>query len=196
MSRIVALTGATGFIGQVIWQFLLKAGWTVRPLVRPSSHFLAQRVSTDDVIQGTLREESSLQALVEGVDAVVHCAGTVRGRTHSDFSEANVEGVRRLVQIASSHCPRARFVLISSLAAREPQLSSYAKSKRDGEEVLSSLAGSMPWVILRPPAVYGPCDRALRPLFSWIRRGIGIRLGEKDARFSMLYVDDLAEAVT
>ena len=53
----------------------------------------------------------------------------------------------------------------------------------------------MAWTVLRPPAVYGPGDRELRPLFEWMGRGIALKLGHDQARFSLLHVDDLADAV-
>ncbi|HEX7231331.1 MAG TPA: NAD(P)-dependent oxidoreductase, partial [Candidatus Binatia bacterium] len=74
-------------------------------------------------------------------------------------------------------------------------LSAYAASKRMGEIALSQTARASAWTVLRPPAVYGPGDRALLPLFRLMRHGIAPLLGRTDARFSLLYVEDLAEAV-
>jgi nucleoside-diphosphate-sugar epimerase len=88
-----------------------------------------------------------------------------------------------------------RFVSLSSLAAREPQLSPYAASKKAGEEALASTASQMPWLALRPPAVYGPGDREMLPLLRWLMRGLAPVLGAPDARFSLLYVDDLVAAI-
>jgi len=126
---------------------------------------------------------------------VVHCAGAVRGVTAGDFDAVNVDGVKQLVQAALSQAPRPRFLSLSSLAARAPQLSYYASSKRQGEHVLASMAEDMEWVALRPPAVYGPGDRELLPLFQWMGRGIAPVLGEPHARLSLLYVEDLCGAV-
>ena len=53
----------------------------------------------------------------------------------------------------------------------------------------------MSWAVLRPPPVYGPGDKEMLPLFRWMYRGIAPVLGPTDGRFSMLYVEDLAEAV-
>ena len=78
------------------------------------------------------------------------------------------------------HLPR--FISISSLAAREPHLSPYAESKKKGEEILAKRAGDRPWAVLRPPAVYGPGDKELLPLFRWMFRGIGPVLGPPEAR--------------
>ena len=198
MSGIVALTGGTGFIGKVIWQSLERAGWTVRALIRPSSlERHREEFHGKEYVKGTLDDEKSLMTLVEGVQAVVHCAGKVRGLDPTQFHQVNVEGVARLTRVAAIQNPLPRFVLISSLAAREPNLSAYAWSKKQGELALQEKAAEeMRWIIFRPPAVYGPEDRALLSLFQWIQRGVGLQLGTSDARFSLLYVDDLANAVT
>ncbi|MGH6921579.1 MAG: NAD-dependent epimerase/dehydratase family protein, partial [Geminicoccaceae bacterium] len=88
-----------------------------------------------------------------------------------------------------------RFLLMSSLAAREPDLSDYAASKRAGETVLIAAGGALRWTILRPPAVYGPGDRATLPFFRCVRHGIGPVLGSESARLSLIHVEDLANAV-
>jgi len=48
---------------------------------------------------------------------------------------------------------------------------------------------------LRPPAVYGPGDREMRPLFQWMFRGIAPLIGSDKNRISLLYVEDLVEAI-
>jgi len=137
----------------------------------------------------------SLRCLTRGVAAVVHCAGAIRGATAAEFRRVNVEGVVRLAQVAGGLSPPPRFLLLSSLAAREPQLSYYAASKRDGEEALRSAAAGMSWTVLRPPAVYGPGDRETRPLVRCMQCGFSPVLGGDGARFALLFVEDLAEAV-
>ena len=195
MRGIVALTGATGFIGSAIARKLVKEEWRVRALIRtPSSRASLEGISLEWV-HGTLEDAACLESLVGDADAVVHCAGALRGITAADFSPVNVEAVSWLAQIAARRSPAPRFLLISSLAAREPNLSAYAASKRMGEIALSQIAGAFAWTVLRPPAVYGPGDRALRPLFRLMQHGIAPLLGRTDARFSLLYVEDLAEAV-
>ena len=90
-------------------------------------------------------------------------------------------------------CPPApRFLLMSSLAARMPQLSDYAASKRRGELAVEAAPENLRWTVLRPPAVYGPGDRELLPLFRWVARGIAPLPAGGGGRFSLLYVDDLA----
>jgi nucleoside-diphosphate-sugar epimerase len=65
-----------------------------------------------------------------------------------------------------------------------------------GEDQLRGFDGRISWDILRPPAVYGPGDREMQPLLQLIKRGFVPVIGSKAGRFSLLYVDDLAEAVS
>ena len=195
MSRTVAVTGATGFIGGAVVQCLAAAGWHNRVLVRPTSARAGLAGVAAEVVVGDLGDLDSLRRFVYQADAVVHCAGAVRGASRAYFDRVNVDGVARLVQAAAGEHPVPRFLLVSSLAAREPRLSAYAASKRGGEEVLAAGAGGMSWAAVRPPAVYGPGDRELLPLFRWMERGIAPVLGSTDSRFSLIYVEDLAAAV-
>jgi nucleoside-diphosphate-sugar epimerase len=191
----VAVTGGTGFIGRAVIRRLLQGNLRVRALVRPaslSSCFASRGLSW---IPGELSSEESLRKLVDGASAVIHCAGSVRGASEADFVPANVTGVEKIMQATRELKNSPRFLLISSLAARAPELSAYAASKRRGEEVLQSAAQDLDWTILRPPAVYGPGDREMLPLLQWMRRGVIFVPGGGAGRFSLIFIADLAEAV-
>ncbi|MCX8048138.1 MAG: SDR family NAD(P)-dependent oxidoreductase [Methylohalobius sp.] len=191
----IALTGATGFIGSRIARHLARQGFRLRVLVRPSSeHRLSVEVPVE-VCRGALADERALQQLLDQADVLVHCAGLVRGLTQTEFDAVNVAGTQRLVQLAKQKDRPPRLVFISSLAAREPQLSPYALSKYRAEQAIVELGQGLSWLILRPPAVYGPGDRELLPLLKVMARGILPILGPKTGRFSLLFVDDLVRAV-
>jgi 2-alkyl-3-oxoalkanoate reductase len=64
-----------------------------------------------------------------------------------------------------------------------------------GEAALVAAGAALPWIVLRPPGVYGPGDRQTLAFFRWVSRGIGPVLGSGTGRVSLLYVDDLAAAV-
>lgn len=195
--RWIAVTGATGFIGATICRVLHEAGFFVRILARSPRPAIADGDLVDAVVVGDLHNRQALTALVEGTFAVIHCAGAVRGARQSDFDRANVQGVTNLltaISAAGAGGPR-RLLSLSSLAAREPQLSFYATSKHKGEQVLRQQAGDLRWLALRPPAVYGPGDRELLPLFRLMARGVAPVPGDPAARFSMVYVDDVATLV-
>jgi nucleoside-diphosphate-sugar epimerase len=195
MEYKVALTGATGFIGKRVARRLVANGCKLQALARATSDRSSLSGFNIHWVEGTLEDPDSLGRLVRGADAVVHCAGAVRGATQAHFDRLNVDGAARLVRAAVEQHPVPLFLLISSLAAREPVLSHYAASKRQAETVLAEHAGRMPWAVLRPPAVYGPGDREMLPLFRWMTRGISPLVGSDNSRVSLLYVDDLAEAV-
>jgi nucleoside-diphosphate-sugar epimerase len=190
----VAVTGATGFIGPHIVRRLHADGWQVRILTRRAVD-PAQIGAQVEAVRGDLDDRDSLQRLLAGAQAVVHVAGLIKARTRKKFFRANAESVGRLVEIAAAAPDPPRFVLMSSLAARAPDLSDYAASKLAGERALIAAGGALPWSILRPPAVYGPGDRVTLPFFRCVRHGIGPLLGAEGARLSLIHVEDLASAV-
>ncbi|MBA1200198.1 NAD-dependent epimerase/dehydratase family protein [Pseudomonas capeferrum] len=189
MSRTVAITGASGFIGQHIIAALLGRGVTVRALTRRP----VEGLDSVTWVEGSLEDEQSLAMLVRGAAAVIHCAGQVRGRSRAVFQACNVDGTLRLVRAAKA-AGSERFLLFSSLAARHPELSWYAESKFAAEHAAIEVAGDMRLSVFRPTAVYGPGDRELQPLFASLLRGWLPRLGRADAQLSFLHVHDLAQA--
>lgn len=187
----VALTGATGFLGRAIAEVLSAQGHTVRALARDPARLPA--LAGLQPIRGDLRDRDACAALLDAVDSVVHCAGLVKARSRSEFFAVNAEAARTLAESALRAGVR-RFVLISSLAAREPALSDYSASKAAGEEAVRAAPG-LDWTVLRPPGIYGPNDEATAPLLKLARLGLLPVLGPADARMSLIYVRDCAEAV-
>jgi UDP-glucose 4-epimerase len=117
--------------------------------------------------------------VVNAADADGFHAGNVRG-TAAVLAAARAAGV-------------ARFVHVSSLAARQPGLSIYGASKCDAEHLV--MASMADWIIVRPPGVYGPGDAEMLDLFKAARFGIGLAPGGPNARISLIHVDDLARAL-
>ena len=194
MKAPVAVTGGSGFIGRALVRRLVEAGWPVRALIRRHSPELEQLGVV--AVRGSLENGAALRELVAGAVAVVHCAGLVAAPNAAAFSEVNVLGSARLFAAAAAAATRPRILLLSSLAAREPGLSAYARTKRAGEETLWRVAErGVEVCVLRPPAVYGPGDRATLPIFRQLRTGLLLVPAVKDARFSLLYVHDLADAI-
>ncbi len=195
MTQTVAITGATGFIGRAITRQLILAGYRVRALIRSTRLAGALSARGVEPVPGSLEDHSSLESLIHGADVVVHCAGAVRGATQEQFDRVNVDGVIRLLRVMESHDAPPRLLSLSSLAAREPRLSFYAASKFKGEQVLVNDAHRVAWDVLRPPAVYGPGDKEMLPLFRAMARGIAPVPGSTYACFSLVFVEDLASAV-
>ena len=106
----------------------------------------------------------------------------------------NVAGTAALLSAISAQSHPALLLLLSSIVAREPQLSWYAHSKWEGEQLLQQFT-DLDHVILRPPAVYGPGDKEMLPIFQWMRRGIALVPGSPEARTSLIHVSDLVNAI-
>ena len=192
MTERVALTGATGFIGGNLLTALDKSEYPTRALTRrPRTH--SGFVSW---INGDLNNPRALDELVAGCSSVIHCAGAVRGNSLEDFLEVNLKGTEKLLAAANKQKPPPRFLLISSIAARYPDYSWYARSKSMAETLLMSdgYAG-LSRTIYRPTAVYGPGDKEMRPLFQLMRRGFLLGSAPPGARFSLIHVDDLVRAI-
>jgi len=81
-----------------------------------------------------------------------------------------------------------RFIFVSSLSAREPDLSRYGASKAKAEAAVKT--SGLDWSIVRPPAIYGPRDREMFELFRAAKSGIvPVPAG---GRASLIHVEDLA----
>lgn len=125
---------------------------------------------------------------------MIHAAGVVRGACQEDFDRVNVDGTAAIIDAIKRQDKPPRLVLLSSLAAREPQLSWYAASKRGGEDCLHR-EQDLDWVIIRPPAVYGPGDKEMLPIFQMMSRGIAPVAGSAEARIALIHVQDLVDAI-
>lgn len=161
----IALTGATGFVGSTLLDLALSDGHEVNALTRREQ---PPRAGTS-WIRGDLSDQAALEALCEGVDAVIHVAGVVNAPDKAGFVAGNVDGTRAMLAAARKAAAR-RFIHVSSLSAREPHLSDYGQSKRDAE--LAVEESDRTWTIVRPPAIYGPRDTEMFELFRSARWGL------------------------
>lgn len=203
-SRCVSLTGATGFLGGAIVRAARARGWSVQAIVRPGN----TRAVPDGArpIEADLGDASALARAFAAGDAVVHAAGRVRAAREHEFTSTNVDGTRAVVEAANA--AGVRLVHISSLAAAGPAglaapareddaprpVNAYGRSKLAGEDVVRD-AARVPWLILRPSAVYGPGDRGFLPLARLANRGVFLLAAPAETAFTFVFVDDVAEAV-
>ncbi len=180
----LALTGATGFVGQALVDQALGIGLEVKALARREQLF---RMGVEWVA-GDLGDPAALRQLVRGCEAVVHVAGVVNAPDPAGFEAGNVTGTLNLIEAALAEGVR-RFVCVSSLSAREPELSAYGASKARAEKLVR--ASGLDWTIVRPPWVYGPGDRDSLDLFKAARWGL-MPMPPSEGRSSLIHVDDLS----
>lgn len=188
----IALTGATGFVGRTTVVELLRRGHRVRALVRnPAAAKLPGEVET---VAGDLSSAASIWDLMTGADAVIHIAGAIMALSEAAFLATNAAPAARLAEAAIA-AGAPRFVHVSSLAAREPRLSPYAMSKRAGETAIGRFADRLSIAIVRPPAIYGPGDRATLPLLKSLLSPVAFIPAVPTARFSLMHVADVARVL-
>lgn len=180
---ILAITGGTGFVGSRLIELAVEAGHEVRALTRRPQPDIP-RVTW---VSGALDTPLALASLVRGADAVIHVAGVVNAPDRAGFAAGNIAGTQAVVDAATVTGVR-RFIHVSSLAAREPQLSDYGWSKAGAEHVVE--ASSLNWTIVRPTAIYGPGDMEMRDMFRMAK--FGLALLPPPGRMSVIEVSDLA----
>jgi nucleoside-diphosphate-sugar epimerase len=200
------VTGATGFVGGHLAEALSRRGDQVTALARSPGKAKALAGLGARVVPGDLDDPGSLARAVEGQDVVYHVAGLVAAAGESEFMRCNRDGTASLLA-AASDAGVSRFVLVSSMAAGGPALpgkpltgtepprpvTAYGRSKLAAEAAVRS--GALPWVILRPPTVYGPRDREVLKVFRMARLGVAPVFGDGSQELSAVHGADLAAAL-
>ncbi len=207
----VLLTGASGFVGSHILDVLRNRNIDTAVLLRSTSNprFLRAHLPTLEVRTGSIGDPESLRRALRGITHVIHGAGLTKALRRSDFYQGNQFGSRNVAEAVSQHRDSIqRLVHISSLAVGGPALpakpareddspqpiSDYGQSKLGGEEAVKSIC-QVPYVIVRPPAVYGPRDDGFLSLFQAVKAHVIPHFLGGIAALSMVYVKDLADAV-
>lgn len=197
MARLAAITGATGFLGRYIVSALAAGGWRLRILARQPPDHPQLAHSKFEAVHGDLSDRSALRELVDGADTVIHAAALTKAPTATAFRTVNVGGTVNLASAINESTGTRRVLLVSSMAAREPQLSAYAQTKRASEQTLTGMLDSRSeWTVVRPCAIYGPWDRETLGIFRAISRGIALRPRVANARVALIHAADAAGAIT
>lgn len=200
----VLVTGGTGFVGGHLIRALVEQGQPVVALARSPEKARAVETLGATALLGDLHTVTP-EAL-RGTEVVFHLAGLTAARSEAEFLRVNAEGTARVLDAASA-AGVGRFVLVSSLAAAGPlpvgasraddaltrPVTDYGRSKAAAEAVVRG--GSIPWVIVRPPAVYGPADVELLKVFKIARLGTVPIFGDGSQSLSLVYGPDLATGI-
>lgn len=208
----VLVTGANGFVGSAICAHLAQSGFSV---VRGQRRFNSETTGVIDY--GDLEGDVAWPGYLSGVDAIVHCAGLAScGSSETEkrrCSAINVDATLNLARAAASTGIK-RFIYLSTaqvlgeqsfdsvaLNDENPAAPStyYAETKLAAERGLLEISErtDLDIVLLRPPLIYGPGLKSnLRRLMQWVDKRLMLPFGKATAPRSMIYVGNLASAVS
>jgi NADH dehydrogenase len=188
---VVAVTGATGFVGRSVCDHFRRLGWEVRALVRDPAQYPYREPGVRS-FRCDLPDGADEQGLA-GAGVVVHCAYVTRFTSYAEAERVNDQGTRRLLALAKA-AGVGRFVFISTQAAHAEALSYYGKSKFALERLVLGEGG----LVIRPGFVLGPGDVGLfRRVCDMIRTAKVIPLfggGRQPMQF--VHIDDLCQTIT
>jgi len=209
--KTILVTGATGFIGNILCEKLRDLGYVVRRALRHQSQF-------DGIVVGELAPDTDWSRALDGVDCVVHLAALVhlRGRGNTidlnEYRRVNVEATLNLARQASGIGVK-RFIFLSSIKVNgestEPNKpfradslvqpkDPYAVSKWEAEQGLYNLSQvtSMEIVCIRPPLVYGPGVKAnFLTMMRWLFKGIPMPFAAIQNKRSLVGVHNLVDLI-
>jgi len=204
------VTGGAGFIGSHLIEALVTRGDAVVCVERPGASKRWLDGLTVEACDTGLEDECGLVRACDGADVVFHLAGLTEARVPADYYAVNTAGTARVLRAAAAHNGSApRVIVMSSIAALGPcrngeplspetvpfPISHYGLSKLLAEAAVHAQDGRVPSVIIRPPAVYGPRERAVLKFFQLVRRGVALTIGPWDREVSLIYIRDLVQGL-
>jgi nucleoside-diphosphate-sugar epimerase len=147
--KIAAISGATGFLGSALCQYLGHRGYTVRAMART----LTSRPAGLETIEWylcSLPDRVEEEAFKGGVHTFIHCAFDTRFTSAAHAWQVNVEGSRRVFACCRANGVK-KIVFISSLSAHQRAISMYGTSKLRVEALLNLETD----LVIRPGQIIG-----------------------------------------
>ncbi|MDR1418055.1 MAG: NAD-dependent epimerase/dehydratase family protein [Endomicrobium sp.] len=206
----ILVTGANGFVGSHIVEYLIEQKYKIVCLVRKTSNLKWIKNLPLQYLYGSLNNKKFLSTIVKDFDVIIHCAGVVRATSKKEYFKVNVENTKTLCNSVLENNPALKkFIFISSQAAqgcssldslrqvsdKENPVSDYGRSKLAAEiEIKHMLNGKILYTIFRPAAVYGPRDKDIFIFFNLVNKHLR-PVTVKKRLLQLVYVKDVANAV-
>lgn len=208
--KIVAfVTGANGFVGSHLVDYLLEQGNEVHAIVRPTSNLQWLEGKAVTLHTCGLGNAKDLAKAFQGAHYIYHIAGVVKVPTKEAFMRGNAEMTRNVMEAADQVSTLKRVLVTSSMAATgyaefgsevdeaSPlrPIEPYGESKVAQEAVVHEYADRVPATIVRPPGVYGPRDTEILAFFKAINGGVSALMGFTPKEMSLIHVRDLVQGM-
>lgn len=205
----IAVTGATGFLGQHICQRLLSEGYTVSILARDESKASMYQGKVAKTIIADIADKQAIASLIEGVDAVIHLVSNFRTASGpaESYHHINVDGTAAVLE-AAQEAKVKRLIHCSTIGVHGSVKNSpaneespynpgdlYQETKVISEKMVSDAVGktAMEIVIIRPCSIYGPGDMRMLKMFKMLMKRAFLLIGPCQENFHAVYVDDLVD---
>lgn len=210
MKEIAVVTGANGFVGSHLVDYLLDQNFTVRCITRKSSDLKWLKDKDVEIINSGLFDKEGLRKAFNGASYLYHVAGVVKSKRPEGYFKGNVETTRSLLETATEFKNSFKKILIvSSQTAGGPSLNgelveesmephpitTYGRSNLEEEKVASQFFNELPITICRAPAVYGERDTEILIFFKTYHSGIFTTIGLDIKRINLIHVKDLVRGL-
>ncbi|MEN8192685.1 MAG: NAD-dependent epimerase/dehydratase family protein [Bacteroidota bacterium] len=207
---ISVVTGANGFVGSHLVDYLIDKGDEVHCLVRKSSNLRWLEGKNVVIHDSGLFDIEGLKKVLTNIDYLYHVAGVVKAKNEEGYFKGNVKATENLLNTVLETSPEIKRVLIvSSLTACGPSLNgnicneksqrhpitTYGKSKAAQEELAEKYMDKLPITIVRPPAIFGERDTEIYLFFKTYMKGLMSLIGFNKKDLSLIYVKDLVQGI-
>jgi len=209
--QIAIVTGANGFVGSHLVDYLLMKNFEVRCIVRKSSNLRWLKNKNVIIFDCGLFNKDGIRKAFNGANYIFHVAGVVKAKNEAGYFRGNVEATKVLLEVAEEFKENIKkFLIVSSQTVSGPSssinnpvneeteckpLTTYARSKLKQEQVTLAFKEIFPVTICRAPAIYGERDTEIFIYFQVFNRGLTTMIGFDKKELSLLHVADLVEGL-
>lgn len=214
----ILLTGASGFIGSYVLEYLLKTGYDTNILVRDPSRFINTDSAKLKVFTGSITNIDDVNKSIRGCDVVIHMAALVRSsaKNPDEFFETNAQGTLNLLK-ASEKNKIKKFIFVSSLSTYDTikqsitneeslikpkkYFSEYAESKAKAEELVIKYSESgFSYIIIYPTRVFGigpltDANGATKAISLYLKNRLPFIINKGEQFSSWAFVEDVARGI-
>jgi len=193
---MIAITGASGYIGSHLTKRIAQEGYPVKALVHNRQRAEKEaRLSglTVEWAEADVTKPETLRSALKDVDAVIHTVAIAIEKGDRTYEKINFEGTVNVVEAAKNNGVQ-RFINISQLGADAKLPYRFLASKGKAQDFVA--ASGLDWTAFRPSVIWGPEDEfantfarlvPLTPLIFPI-------VGDQTSKFQPIWVEDIVTA--